>query len=214
MFDVSALCFYLSFLPSQSTICTHMMMLTIHTFMPIITADNYMDETFFHCNRISSLFFLLFRSNSFFSLPYVNTHFGLRKRKKKRYNWRQNTEFIYDKPKQRGKEKRWPFPIGPEKFIAGCNSYLEPNSEMHYRILIIILRRGWTGEISRDSTLLPPKKERNWSWLAAREIRTRSSQKPYKYFLISLKKMMPVCLVNDANYIVADWVNSVEIIVL
>lgn len=52
--EVPALCFYLSFSLFQSTICTHMMMLTIHTFKAIITADNYMDETFFHCNRISS----------------------------------------------------------------------------------------------------------------------------------------------------------------
>jgi hypothetical protein len=55
-----------------------MMMLTIHTFMAIITADNYMDETFFHCNRISVLSSCV--SSAFFA-SYVNTHFGLRSAK-------------------------------------------------------------------------------------------------------------------------------------
>lgn len=87
--------------PSQSTICTHMMMLTIHTFMAIITADNYMDETFFHCNRISSpsssssTSFFFVRKHTFWIA--LKSKKSQRKEISKRYNWRQNTEFIYDK---------------------------------------------------------------------------------------------------------------------
>lgn len=94
---------------SQSTICTHMMMLTIHTFMAIITADNYMDENILSLQSyLVSFFFSLSSVSSacfFFSFSYVNTHFKLCKRRlekgeiSNRYNWRQNTEFIYDKPK-------------------------------------------------------------------------------------------------------------------
>jgi hypothetical protein len=100
----------------QSTICIHMM-LTIHTFMAIITADNYMDETFFHCNRISVRSFF-FAQTFFFPPLYVNTHFGIEERKKK--TQRQRT-------RQRREEK----------------SQIQRNWRQRSRSLFMI-SRGWT----------------------------------------------------------------------
>jgi hypothetical protein len=76
--------------------------------MPIITADNYMDETFFHCNRISSpSSSCLLASNSFFFASIrKHTFWIVQKGRKREIQLRQNTEFIYDKPMQQLSKER------------------------------------------------------------------------------------------------------------
>jgi hypothetical protein len=95
--------------------------------MAIITADNYMDETFFSLSlslslslssrrrssqdlfRKHTIFFVFLLWNCEFSLTLqLNVKEEISKEMKKknqrkrrnRYNWRQKTEFIYDKPMQ------------------------------------------------------------------------------------------------------------------
>lgn len=122
------LCAFICFSsPSQSTICTHMMMLTIHTFMAIITADNYMDETFFLAivSRLLLLLHLVLFCTQTHILDCAEEEKSQRKEISKRYNWRQNTEFIYDKPRSlsgEGSKKR------SELFhlkLLRCLSFLE-----------------------------------------------------------------------------------------
>jgi hypothetical protein len=50
------------------------MLLTIHTFMAIITADNYMDETFLPLRSFS---LTLHNVVSASTRSFVNTHFGI-----------------------------------------------------------------------------------------------------------------------------------------
>lgn len=114
------------------------MMLTIHTFMAIITADNYMDETFFQCNRISSA--SSYRaSRSFFVLKH--TFWTAREEEKTR--WKEiSNDGTGDRAQNLFMISRSVSRNGTLYMKSYCNdsSALEPRAGKHYWILIIVLR--------------------------------------------------------------------------
>jgi hypothetical protein len=156
--------------------------------MPIITADNYMDETFFHCNRISSPSSSFSLSQLFFFASIRKHTFWIAAKRKKKDTTGDRIQNLFMISRCNGERKRSDLFTRSLEVIAGCISYLEANSEIHYPILIMISRGAERRKIVMENNIVATENKtvKNGP-RGKRNTHKKQSETIRKYFLIFIK---------------------------